>query len=104
MEEAGLAPASILLTDLVVRNAYASLITCQHAKTPIDEIDEAIVSSLASILFDYMQRLHPKTARANAVGHLKLIFEDIQERLAHQIAETYEPPQPPQGKFKLVKH
>lgn len=99
MEAKGVAPASILFLDLVVRNGYQATLVCQEQRTPIMDIDEAIVMSLTTILLNYAVRIHAKHKRDETVEHMKFIFDDMKQRLAEQIVQQFEA----EPKFKL-KH
>ena len=101
METEGVPAPSVLFLDLLVRNGYQATLVCQDQRVPIEQIDEAIVMSLTTILLDYMVRIHPKTDRNNTVAHTKLIFDDMKERLAEQIVQQFEP-EPPKPKLKRV--
>lgn len=103
MEAAGVPAASVLSMDVIVRNAFVLLITCQHEKTPVPDMDEALVSAISTILFDYMQRIHAKPSKKIVIDHLRLIFDDVKERLAMHVAQNFTD-EPPKGKIKLVKH
>lgn len=103
MEKEGVAPALILFHDTVNRAAFSALITCQHQRAPIEDIDEAVVASISSILFDYMQRTHRTNDKRNVIQHMKLIFDDVKERLAVHVAMIFHDAPPP-PKLKIVKH
>lgn len=106
MEKEGVAPALVLFHDTVNRAAFSALVTCQHQRTPIEDIDEAVVASISSILFDYMQRVHRIGDKRDVIQHMKLIFDDVKERLAIHVAGTFHnaSPPPPPSNLKVVKH
>lgn len=103
MEGNGASRSMTLFHDLMIRNALVSMITIQYEQVPIEEADDAMVAALSTILFNYMQRTHAKGSRSIVVEHLKLLFDDMKERLAFQVRNNFTN-DPPKSKIKLVKH
>jgi hypothetical protein len=80
----------IAYTDKVMHPAFEMMLRAHHAQVPVAEIDEAIVSVMSSILFDYLQRIHPKEDRAGVLDHMNLIGQDITERLVAQVMKAFD--------------
>jgi hypothetical protein len=79
----------IVYAERVTRAAFEVMLRAHHRKTPIPDIDEAIVATISSILFDYLQRVHPKGNRQEALDHLGLIGQDVTERITTQIMGAF---------------
>lgn len=79
----GMPPVSIVYAARVLLPAFQTMLQAHHTKVPIPDIDEAVVSTISSLLFDYMQRIH--TSPAEALDHFNLVGQDVSERVIEQI-------------------
>lgn len=85
MKKAQMPGISVGFTDLVLRPSYALLVAAQENRTPVPETEEAIVSTIASLIFDYLQRTHAKEELQAALDNFRLIGQDVSERIEEQL-------------------
>ncbi len=89
MKAAGVPGMSVGFTDLVLRPAYGLLVAAQENRTPIPDTEEAIVATISSLVFDYLQRIHKKEELLAARDNFRLIGQDVSERIEAQIREHF---------------
>lgn len=91
MVKEGWPVVAIAWADKVTLPAFEMLIRAQHTKVAIAEVDEALVSSLSAIIYDYLQRTHPRNDTEEAKFHFELIGQDISDRVVSTISKEFAP-------------
>jgi hypothetical protein len=92
LQKDGAPNVSLAFHSLVLRPAYDTIIRAQYFQTPVAEIDEAIVGTIASLLFDYLVRIHAKQGgHSEALDHLGATLEDVAERVGNTMQDHYAP-------------
>lgn len=85
MRAAKVPEVTVMFTGTIVRTGYASIIAAHGNKVPVTDVDEAMVSSIATLLLEYIGRVQPKNNKRKAIEHAQLMINDISERLGDGI-------------------
>lgn len=89
MQAEGVSNTSLAFADQLLRPGYKMIVTAHGLQVPVPDIDEAMVSTFASLFLEYIKRVHPRSKRKEAVEHARLIFDDTKERLLEGIADSF---------------
>jgi len=82
-------PAQLEVMDFVVRNAFLFIAKCHYEKTDRGVVDEALASAIATVIFDYLARLHGKDKLTEASEHALEILNETVDRLSAGMATTF---------------